>query len=107
MAKRKRKSTRMSEERPHPRWQRLLVPGLLGVAVSVGVAIWLFLLKPSPQSFAAQFQGGPRLAVENAFLDFGNVRFEKFVTARFHVRNVGDRTLLLAANPPVEVVEGC
>jgi hypothetical protein len=56
---------------------------------------------------AAQYTGGPRLWVDSDFIDFGTVRFEKHVTARFRLRNVGDQPLRLASNPPVEVVEGC
>ena len=54
-----------------------------------------------------RYQGGPRLAVDRQEIDFGPVRFEKRVQARFRLRNVGDKPLRLTANPRVEVVEGC
>jgi hypothetical protein len=107
MGKGARKSKPTPKVQPRSFRQRLLVPGLLGVAVVAAAATWFFILKPGPTSVAAQYQGGARLAIENDFIDFGNVRFEKFVTARFRLRNVGDQPLRLAANPPVEAVEGC
>jgi hypothetical protein len=45
--------------------------------------------------------------VDSDLIDLGAVRFEKFVRARFPVRNVGDQPLRFASNPPVEVVGGC
>jgi hypothetical protein len=56
---------------------------------------------------AEQFRGGPRLAVDKDLIDFGAVRYNQFVEARFQLRNVGDQPLQLPASPPVEVVEGC
>jgi hypothetical protein len=58
-------------------------------------------------SDAAQFQGGPRLAVDQELIDFGNLPFERMVRARFRLRNVGDQPLQLAVNPQVEAIEGC
>jgi hypothetical protein len=80
---------------------------MLGLAVVVGAGAWLFFQKTSSPIVAAQYQGGPRLAVDTDLIDFGNVRFEKFVKARFRLRNVGDKPLRLPAYPPVDVVEGC
>jgi len=107
MGKSARRSKPTPKIQPRSSRQRFLIPGLLGVAVVVAVVTWFFILKPGPISVAAQYQGGARLAIENDFIDFGNVRFEKIVTARFRLRNVGDQPLQLAANPPVEAVEGC
>jgi hypothetical protein len=45
--------------------------------------------------------------VDREEIDLGPVRFDTRVQARFLLRNVGDQPLQLAANPPVEVVEGC
>jgi hypothetical protein len=84
-----------------------MVPGILVVAVGVTAAAWFFLQRSSPQVVAAQYTGGARLWVDSDYIDFGTVRFEKFVEARFRLRNVGDQPLRLPSNPPVEVVEGC
>ncbi|HWU36898.1 MAG TPA: hypothetical protein VN203_04565 [Candidatus Acidoferrum sp.] len=88
------------------RWP-ILVPGILVVAVLVGLGTWLFLMKSSSQVMAAEYNRGPRLAVDRDLVDFGNVPFKKLVTARFHLRNVGDQPLVLAVDPRVEAIEGC
>ncbi len=107
MGKRKKELKPSPKARPHSRWSKFVVPGLLAVAVVIGAGTWFFLQKSSPQVFAAQYAGGPRLAVDNDVIDFGNVRFEKFVTARFRLRNVGDQPLRLVVDPRVEAIEGC
>jgi len=103
----KGKSSQAQKVQPRSRWSNLLVPGILVVAVGIGVGTWFLLLKSSPSPVAAQYAGGPRLSVDTDTIDFGTVRFEKFVTARFLLRNVGDQPLRIASNPPVDVVEGC
>jgi hypothetical protein len=109
MGKRKGKGKPSQTQKVHPRsrWPKLLVPGILVAAVGIGAATWVLLQRSSPSPVAAQHAGGPRLSVDTDTIDFGTVRFEKFVTARFRLRNVGDQPLRLAGNPPVEVVEGC
>jgi len=90
-----------------PSRRRLLVPGAIGLAVVVAVAAWFFLQRPTPASFAAQYTGGPRLVVDKELIDFGAVRFDRMVDARFRLRNVGDQPLRLAVDPGVEAIEGC
>jgi hypothetical protein len=107
MAKRRGKSRGSTRAKSAQRWPRFLVPGVLVVAVLVGLGTWLFLIRSSPQVAAGEYKGGPRLAVDRDLMDFGNVRFEKFVTARFNLRNVEDQPLRLAVDPRVEAVEGC
>ncbi len=103
----KGKSSQAQKVHPRSRWSKLLVPGILVVAVGIGAATWVLIQRSSPSLVAAQHTGGPRLSVDTDTIDFGTVRFEKFVTARFRLRNVGDQPLQLASNPPVDVVEGC
>jgi hypothetical protein len=107
MGKRKRKSKPIPKTQTRTPWARRLSPGVVGLAVVAGVGTWYFLFKQSPVSDAAQYRGGPRLVVDKDFIDFGTVRFEKFVRASFRLRNVGDQALRLPAYPPVDVVEGC
>ena len=107
MGKRRGKSKSSPKGQPSSHWPRFLVPGVLVVVIAVGAGTWLFLQKSSPQVVAAQHTGGPRLAVDRDLIDFGNVRFEKFVTASFRLRNVGDQPLRLAVNRQVEAIEGC
>jgi hypothetical protein len=87
--------------------RRLVVSGFISVAVLAGLATWYFYPRPSALSAAQPYQGGPRMAVDKELIDFGPVRFDKMVQARFLLRNVGDQPLQVAANPPVEAVEGC
>ena len=107
MAKHRRSGKWILKEQTPPRHKRLLIPGLLALALAVGLATWWFLQKPTSVSFAAQHTGGPRLAVDRDLIDFGSVRFEKFVTARFRLRNAGDQPLRLVVDRQVEAVEGC
>ena len=107
MGRRKWKGKSGQKVQPRPSSSRFLVPGVLAVVVVIGAATWFFLQKSSPPPAAAQYTGGARLWADNDFIDFGTVRFEKFVEARFRLRNVGDQPLRLPANPPVEVAEGC
>jgi hypothetical protein len=107
MGKQKTKTEVARERRARPQRRRLVIAGVVSVAVLAGLATWYFYPRHSPLSAAAPYQGGPRLAVDKALIDFGPVRFEKLVQARFLLRNVGDQPLQIAANPPVEVVEGC
>ncbi len=107
MGKRKGKSKQTPNAKPHSRSSRLLIPGVLLIVVLVGAGTWFLLQKSSTQVVAAQYTGGARLWVDSDYIDFGSVRFEKFVEARFRLRNVGDQPLRLPSNPPVDVVEGC
>ena len=89
--------------------------GRLGLAVAAafflvvlaGLATWMLLPKEGTTGETAQFRGGPRLAVDQDLIDFGAVRYNQFVEARFRLKNVGDQPLQLPASPPLEVVEGC
>lgn len=55
---------------------------------------------------ATPFAGGPRLAVDQAVVDHGEVEYEHTVEAVFRLRNVGDQPLQIET-PEVEIVEGC
>jgi len=86
---------------------RLLVRAVIGFAVVVGAVGWILLPWENSASGAAQYQGGPRLAVDRDLIDFGDVPYKRIVKASFRLRNVGDKPLQLPANPPLETVEGC
>jgi len=94
-------------KRPQPRRRRWLVPAILSASLLVGVIAWLLWPDRSPLADAPRYQGGPRLMVDRKEIDFGQVRFDKFVRASFRLKNVGDRTLQIATGPRVEAVEGC
>ena len=103
----KSKTTATRERQVRASRRRLVVSGLVCAVVLAGFVTWYFYPRPSLLSAAAPYQGGPRLAVDTELIDFGPVRFNKMVQARFLLRNVGDQPLRIAANPPVEAVEGC
>lgn len=92
---------------PQPRRRRWLLPGVLSVVLLAGMATWLLWPERSPLADLPRYQGGPRLFVDRQEIDFGQVRFDKFVEARFRLKNVGDQTLRISTGPRVEAVEGC
>lgn len=51
--------------------------------------------------------GTPNLAIDRETIDFGDVSFEKAVTAEFTLTNTGDAPLQIKEKPYVEVKEGC
>ena len=106
MANRKKKRPTAKGQAP-ARWPRFLIPGAVSLAILVGLATWLHLPRQGPVSNAASPHGGPRLVVDKEYVDFGPVRFERFVTARFRLKNVGDQPLRLVLDPQVEAIEGC
>jgi hypothetical protein len=107
MGTQKTKTEIARERRAQTQRRRLVIAGVVSVAVLAGLTIWYVYPRYIPLNAATPYQGGPRLAVDTTLIDFGPVRFEKMVHARFLLRNVGDQPLQIAANPPVEVVEGC
>ena len=104
--RRKRAGSKKGKQ-PQPRRRRWLLPGILSISLLVGLTAWLLWPDQSPLADAPTYQGGPRLLVDRQEIDFGQVRFDKFVQARFRLKNVGDRALQIATGPRVEAVEGC
>lgn len=104
MGKKKKPQVRRQPERKR---STALILGAAALALAAGVFTWFWFGRHDPLGAAPLYTGGPRLAAETDNIDFGTVRFERWVTAKFRVRNVGDKTLKFAANPRVEVVEGC
>lgn len=107
MAKHRQKAKSVTKAKPRSRGLRFLISGALVLAVIVGVATWYLLPRESLTSDAAQGRSGPRLAVDKELIDFGAVRFNKMVDARFLLKNVGDQPLKLAVDQRVEAIEGC
>jgi hypothetical protein len=85
----------------------LLISAAVGLATLASVVTWIVLPTEGRTGEAPTFRGGPRLAVDKELIDFGTVRYDHFVEARFRLKNVGDQPLRLPASPPIEVVEGC
>ncbi|TAK35366.1 MAG: hypothetical protein EPO21_06595 [Chloroflexota bacterium] len=53
------------------------------------------------------YQGGARLAIDEASFDYGKVKLGEWLEAVFHVKNVGDAPLTITGEPLVRAVEGC
>jgi hypothetical protein len=88
--------------------RRPWIHGVIGLALVAGVAaIWAAVPRDGATGEPAMHRGGPRLAIDQELIDFGAVRYNQFVEARFRLKNVGDQPLRLPASPPIEVVEGC
>jgi hypothetical protein len=103
---RKRTGSKKGKQ-PQPRRRRWLLPGILSIGLFLGATAWLLWPDRSPLADAPTYHGGPRLVVDRQEIDFGQVSFNKFVQARFRLKNVGDRPLRIATGPRVEAVEGC
>lgn len=80
---------------------RTLVTLLAAVVLVAGLGVWLW---PASPRVAA---GTPRLKTDRTEIDFGDVHFERWVTATFTLRNAGDGTLTIDRAGPVRVTEGC
>jgi hypothetical protein len=50
---------------------------------------------------------GPRFSVDRNVIDFGNVKFDKMVSAVFKVTNIGTAPLILSVPGTVRAEAGC
>ena len=88
----------------------LLLIVVAGAVVLVLAGLVLLLSRPSPTGTSggpAETARGPRLAVDQEKIDFGEVKVNQMVKARFVLTNAGDQPLQIAGEPAVRVVEGC
>lgn len=83
----------------------------LGVVVlTIGVLMGgaALFLAPEQAAYVPEVIGGPRIAVAQEQIDFGDVKVNKPVEAVFHIRNIGDEVLqFLDYEPLVELKDGC
>jgi hypothetical protein len=81
----------------------------IGAALVVVVAVWFIVNNQKDSSVTESELTGapPKLEVDKELIDFGDVPFNEFVTARFKVSNTGGQPLHFTQNPYVEIVEGC
>ena len=79
---------------------------LLGLVAACAGSVGAPAPKVEPAAKADAYTGGPRLAFDNQSVDFGQVPYQKEVTATFHVKNVGDQKLTIGKTD-VKVVQGC
>jgi len=101
---RKRQNLKTTDGRPS--WP-ILLAAILGVLLIAG-GIWWGVDRGAapPTDFVPQVEG-PRLAVDRTDIDLGVQPLDRYVSATFQVKNVGDTTLRIQEEPYVELVEGC
>jgi hypothetical protein len=87
-----------------PSW---LLPLVAVVAVVVVIGAALALSRSSQPKVTVDVSGKPNLVVDKSVIDFGDVQYEKPVTAVFTVSNTGDQPLQLLQQPRLEVLQGC
>ena len=81
--------------------------GLVAVGAMLLTVAALTLRKDSQNITGSEFEGGPRVAVNQERFDYGDVKVNTPIETIFRVRNVGDQPLMIAGNPQVELVQGC
>lgn len=105
------KTTR-SKRKPPPRggsfpmWL-LALPLALVVLVGGVVALLWWQGNQAPAGYQAAVTGQPSAKLSQTEFDYGDVKLGTTVTTQFDVQNVGDKELVFAGPPRVEVREGC
>jgi hypothetical protein len=98
------------EETPLRQLRRLFLKYHVGLALVALLAIGLAACSTGPSAEPApkvdSYQGGPRLALDNKSLDFGNVAYNQEVKATFNLKNVGDQPLRIE-KVDIKTLEGC
>jgi hypothetical protein len=90
-----------------PAWLWLAVAGAL-LLIAAGLAFWWTSASPSPAAAPPQTnEGGPRLAIDRASVDEGQVKLDTPVRTTFRLSNVGGQALQIIGEPQVELIEGC
>ena len=87
-----------------PKWLPFLVAA--GGLLLIILACLCVRSKTGPWS-PVEVKGSPSLKVDKNKIDLGDVKLGQTVQVSFQLTNVGDKTLRLAGQPYVEVVEGC
>lgn len=103
-----RRNPRPRKSNPRLNDKALLRYGLVLIVLALLMGGAALLFTPEQTPFVPEVLGGPRVAVAQEVVDFGDVPVNKYVQAVFRVRNVGDQPLrIFDQEPPLEVVEGC
>jgi hypothetical protein len=87
-------------------WPWLLVAGALLLVVGSGLLLWR-PTSPAQPAAAPEVSGGPKLKVDQAVIDEGDVKLDTPVRTTFRLSNVGDQPLTILGEPQVELIEGC
>ena len=105
MSKKKSESRIMREKKR--KTISIVIWSILGGALLLLAAFLFFPRQDASSSFISEVEGGPSLKANKEQIDFGDVRFNEFVTASFELTNVGDAPLRFSEQPYVEIKEGC
>jgi hypothetical protein len=79
----------------------------LMLVVPVVIVGLLFFASTRQQPYVPEITGRPAVQVDQELFDYGDVTVGTMVNTVFHVKNIGDKTLLILDEPYVQVVEGC
>lgn len=83
---------------------------ILTVGVLLVAAVILFSVlgnKEKNNTITTNTGASPRISVDQEQVDFGDVKFNKMVTASFKVTNNGGQPLKFTKQPYIELIEGC
>jgi hypothetical protein len=90
---------------PRPKW--LFPAALVGVGVVVAGIVFALIQFSQREPYIPEVTGRPSAAIDQTVFDYGDVVNNSWVETTFHVKNVGDQSLIILGEPLVEVVEGC
>jgi hypothetical protein len=106
MGKSKKKGKAPQRGRTSPKALLRLGAVLLTIGILMGGAV--LFLTPEQAAYVPEVIGGPRVAIAQEKIDFGDVKLNTTVEAVFRVRNIGDEVLqFLDYEPLVELKDGC
>lgn len=100
----KKPKAHSSARATRPSW---FIPVVAVIALVVIVGAVLLLSRGNQSTVTADVTGKPNLVVDKTEIDFGDVRFEKPVTAVFTLINTGDKPLQILQEPRLELLQGC
>lgn len=80
---------------------------IAGGAVLLAAMAWLAWPRAAAPKAPIEVNGAPKLKIEPARVDLGDVPLGQTVAASFTLTNVGDLPLRFGAAPYIEVLEGC
>jgi hypothetical protein len=85
----------------------VVIWSILGAALLLLAAFLFYPKQDTVSDLIPEVDGSPSLEADMEQIDFGDVRFNEFVTASFELTNVGDESLRFTQQPYVELKAGC
>ena len=106
MSRRKKRFKTGQPNLPPPRRPWGLLAAVAAVLLIAGGSIVWWQSSQQP-AIPIEVTGAPRVAVAQAAVNHGDIKFDTPVSTIFQVSNVGDQPLRILGEPQVELVEGC